>query len=300
MKLYKVLKNNKAKDGGNFDYTKYLPTKTKKGKWTPIIKDISLCDKGYHVTPYWNMFYETGAQIFEVETKNVQETEEVGVIDKYVCESIRLVKEVFFTFDKNRNTGDWNTGNRNTGDWNTGYKNTGDKNTGNWNTGNWNAGNRNTGNRNTRYWNTGNRNTGDWNTGDWNTGDCNTGDCNTGDCNTGDCNTGDWNTGNWNTGDWNTGDWNTGNSNTGFFNTITPETILIFNKEYSRTEWDEFNKPDFIYFKPKENYKKSFIESFNKTTKEDVELLLKLPNFDYVIFEEISSITKAMITKKLK
>ena len=225
MKLYKVLKNNKAKDGGNFDYTKYLPTKTKKGKWTPIIKDILLCDKGYHVTPYWNMFYETGAQIFEVETKNVQETEEVGVIDKYVCESIRLVKEVFFTFDKNSNTG-----NRNTGNSNTGYKNTGYKNTGN--------------------------------------------------SNTGDC--------------------NTGNSNTGFFNTITPETILIFNKEYSRTEWNKFNKPDFIYFKPKEDYKKAFIESFNKTTKEDVKLLLKLPNFDYVIFEEISSITKAMITKKLK
>ena len=250
MKLYKVLKNNKAKDGGNFDYTKYLPTKTKKGKWTPIIKDISLCDKGYHVTPYWNMFYETGAQIFEVETKNVQETEEVGVIDKYVCESIRLVKEVFFTFDKNRNTGDWNTGDCNTGNRNTGYKNTGDKNTGNWNTGNWNTGYKNTG-----YWNTGNSNTGYW---------------------------------------------NTGNSNTGFFNTITPETILIFNKEYSRTEWNKFNKPDFIYFKPKEDYKKAFIESFNKTTKEDVKLLLKLPNFDYVIFEEISSITKAMITKKLK
>ena len=225
MKLYKVIKNNKAKDGGNFDYTKYLPTKTKKGKWTPIIKDISLCDKGYHVTPYWNMFYETGAQIFEVETKNVQETEEVGVIDKYVCESIRLVKEVFFTFDKNSNTGNSNTGNSNTGDWNTGY---------------------------------------------------------------------------WNTGNSNTGYWNTGNSNTGFFNTITPETILIFNKEYSRTEWNKFNKPDFIYFKPKEDYKKAFIESFNKTTKEDVKLLLKLPNFDYVIFEEISSITKAMITKKLK
>ena len=285
MKLYKVLKNNKAKDGGNFDYTKYLPTKTKKGKWTPIIKDISLCDKGYHVTPYWNMFYEQESQIFEVETKKVQENEEAGVIDKYVCESIRLVKEVFFTFDKNRNTGNSNTGNSNTGYWNTGNWNTGYSNTGNRNTGN-----RNTGNRNTGYWNTGNRNTGYRNTGYKNTGYKNTGNSNTGNSNTGDCNTGNWNT----------GYWNTGNSNTGFFNTITPETILIFNKEYSRTEWNKFNKPDFIYFKPKEDYKKAFIESFNKTTKEDVKLLLKLPNFDYVIFEEISSITKAMITKKLK
>jgi hypothetical protein len=236
----------------------------------------------------------------------------------------------------NRNTGNWNTGNRNTGDWNTGNWNTGNRNTGNWNTGNWNTGGQNTGNRNTGNrntgnwstgdWNTGNRNTGDWNTGgqntgnrntgNWNTGDWNTGFLNTGDWNTGNRNTGDWNTGNWNTGDWNTGgqntgnrntgnrntgDWNTSDRNTGFFNTKPISTILVFNVETSLDEWGSCEKPNFVYFNLVGcgDYKKSFIASFNKTTKSDVELLLKLPNFDYKVFEEISGISEQMIMDKL-
>ena len=71
---------------------------------------------------------------------------------------------------------------------------------------------------------------------------------NTGNRNTGDWNTGDWNTGDWNTGDSNTGDWNTGDSNTGFFNTITPETILVFNKECKKEKWENAIKPSFLYF----------------------------------------------------
>lgn len=60
MKLYKVInKDAQAKDGGEFDYKEFLPKGNKKGKWTPIIKDISECSKGYHVTPYWNMFLTT-------------------------------------------------------------------------------------------------------------------------------------------------------------------------------------------------------------------------------------------------
>ena len=61
-------------------------------------------------------------------------------------------------------------------------------------------------------------------------------------------NTGDRNTGNRNTGDSNTGDWNAGNRNTGFFNTITPETILVFNKECKKEEWENAIKPSCLYF----------------------------------------------------
>ena len=175
--------------------------------------------------------------------------------------------------------------------------------------------------------NTGYRNTGNCNTGGWNTGDCNTGGWNTGDCNTGNCNTGGWNTGycntgDWNTGDFNTGDWNTGECNTGYFNTITPDTILVFNKECKREEWNNAKKPTFIYFDlnvwvdgenmteeekqkhseykitggylKKYEYKEAFQKSFNelnaKEKKRQVELLKALPNFDKDVFFEISGI----------
>ena len=200
---------------------------------------------------------------------------------------------------------------------NTGNYNTGNRNTGGWNTGGWNTGNCNTGNCNTGNWNTGYCNTGDWNTGDFNTGDWNTGECNTGNWNIGNCNTGNWNTGDFNTGDWNTGGWNTG-----YFNTITPDTILVFNKECKREEWNDAKKPTFIYFDlnvwvDEENmteeekqkhpeykttggylkeyeYKEAFQKSFNELNAEEkkrqVELLKALPNFDKDVFFEISGI----------
>jgi hypothetical protein len=176
------------------------------------------------------------------------------------------------------NTGNRNTGNRNTGDWNTGYCNTG----------NCNTGNRNTGNRNTGYWNTGN---------------CNTGNRNTGNRNTGDCNTGNWNTGNW---------------NTGYFNVDTPDTIRVFGKECKKEDWDNCNKPSFIYFELTEfiedsdmtdkekqdnpeygtiggyvksyTYHEAWRKAWDNASDEDKELLYKLPNFDSEIFKQISGI----------
>ena len=150
-----------------------------------------------------------------------------------------------------------------------------------------------------------------------NTGNRNAGDWNTGDSNTGNRNTGDWNTGDSNAGYWNTGDWNTG-----FFNTITPETILVFNKECKREVWQNAIKPSFLYFnltewinesnmteeEKQENpsyttaggylkeyeYKEAFQKSFNKLSAEEkkkqIEQLKALPNFDKDIFYEISGI----------
>lgn len=114
------------------------------------------------------------------------------------------------------------------------------------------------------------------------------------------CNTGDYNTGDYNTGDRNTGDWNMCDDETGMFNTINKNTIRVFNKEIDRNVWDNCIKPSFIYFDLVGDYKESFINSFNKTDKNDVELLIKLPNFNYDVFEEISGITKRMIDKKLR
>ena len=212
MKFYKVIsKDNKAMHGGNFDYTDYLPKSDKAGKWLPIIDNIKECEKGYHVTNYWNMWLESkDNKIFEVEVKELLDKKEsVGVIEKYVCGSFRFLKEIKVTFDEKQNTGHWNTG------------------------------------------------------------------------------------------DSNTGHWNTSNYNTGFFNTEEVKVIKVFNKECDKKVWDNCKKPFFIYFDLSKDYKKSFKESFNKATREDVELLINLPNFDYKVFEEISGITKLMINKKL-
>ena len=113
-------------------------------------------------------------------------------------------------------------------------------------------------------------------------------------------NTGYRNTGDRNTGDSNTGNWNTCDYETGMFNTQANSSIRIFNKYIDMDIWNKYSKPNFIYFDLKEDYNESFIKSFNETTKEDVKLLLKLPNFNYEVFEEISGITKKMIERKLK
>lgn len=67
--------------------------------------------------------------------------------------------------------------------------------------------------------------------------------------------------------------------------------------------WKDYKNiifPRYFYFELKTDYKESFIKSFNETNKEDVALTLKIPHFNYKLFEEISGITKKMITQKLR
>ena len=254
-KWYKVINADNRGIYSNFDFSKYLPTKNKCGKWLPIVDDLCMCKSGYHITRFWNMWYNEGCQIFEVEPKGIINEETSGVIEKHLCCSFRFVRKLFF--DKKNNTGNCNTGNRNTGDWNTGDRNTGD------------------------------RNTGDWNTGDRNTGYMNTGDLNTG---------------NWNTGDRNTGNWNTGDRNTGFFNTTKPK-IRIFNKE-TNMKCKDIEFPDFFYFNEifenDKNLHKTWKKAFKTASNKDIQLLIRLPNFNYKIFEEITGISKKMIDKRRK
>jgi len=176
----------------------------------------------------------------------------------------------------------------------------------------------NTGSCNTGSCNTGSCNTGSWNTGCCNTGDRNTGSWNTGYRNTGYRNTGSWNTGSWNTGDRNTGCWNTGCCNTGYFNTETPDTVNIFDDPASREEWDNCDKPNFIYFDlavwissedmteeekavneshgntggylKKLDYKEEFKKSYDKAPQEDRDKIHNIPNFNADKFLEISGI----------
>ncbi len=174
------------------------------------------------------------------------------------------------------------------------------------NTGIWNTGDRNTGNLNAGYANAGDCNTGYRNTGRFNIGNLNAGDCNTGSNNTGRNNTGYRNTGNWNTGNWNTGD----------CNTVTPDNILVFNRPCLRADWDNVKKPAWMYAgvsrwvctndmteKEKQAYPSyvttggflkvftnphhAYIDAWEKASKEDRALTLKLPNFDVEVFKEI-------------
>ena len=266
MTYYKVIsKENKSCHGGDFDWTPYLPEENKPGKWTPEIKDTEEYIKGYHVTQYWNMWYkEEGCRIFECEVKGCTHDKQPGVTEKEACYSIRLVKEIFPVFDKNSNTGNYNTGDYNTGNHNTGYRNTGHCNTGYSNTG---------------HCNTGYRNTGNYNTGNYNTGYCNTGDYNTGYRNTG----------NHNTGNHNTGDWNKSNRNTGFFNTIDPD-IQVFNKPCKQEDWENATKPNFIFFALNGTYEESWRKAYDSASDEERLLLVKLPNFNAKVFQEISGI----------
>ena len=182
------------------------------------------------------------------------------------------------------NSGNSNSGHSNSGNSNSGHSNSGHRNSGNSNSGNRNSGNGNSGNRNS-----GNRNSGDWNSGDWNSGD-------------------------WNSGIWNSGDWNSG-----YFNSTTPDIIRVFNKDCERSKWDNAIKPSFVYkiytnvwiwindmsdqekidnpnafvcngYLKTFTYKEAWKNAFNNATKEDIKLLKKLPNFDPIIFEEISGI----------
>lgn len=189
-----------------------------------------------------------------------------------------------------------------------------------------NYGDGNTGCRNKGDENTGNYNSGKGNTGSINSGMKNTGTNNNGSFNTGDNNYGTGNTGDYNLGSRNTGSYNLGDGNFGCFNTTTPP-FRMFNKPVLIPR-RYINFPDYLFFdtvywvsaedmttlekmrNPSyrrtggflkvENYQDAFIKSFMKTSKEDAAKTLKLPNFDYDIFEQITGITKAMIAKKLR
>ena len=133
------------------------------------------------------------------------------------------------------------------------------------------------------------------------------------------------NSGDWNSGNSNSGDWNSGDRNSGYCNLDAP-LIRIFGKNTTKTR-DEIYFPDYFNFelnrwinvsemtdKEKEKfgwykttegylkkveYKEAWRISFEKADKEDVSKTLKLPNFNYKIFEKISGITKKMIQSKL-
>jgi len=258
------------------------------------------CKQGFH-------FCERAIDCFsyyDFDPKNkVAVVEAIGEIviagDKSCTSSLKIVEEV--SWEKVLtlvNVGAGNSGNRNSGNWNSG-----DSNSGNWNSGDSNSGNRNSGDRNS---------------GDRNSGNRNSGDSNSGNRNSGDRNSGYWNSGDRNSGNRNSGNWNSGDRNCGYLNSISPDTILVFNKECKLSDWEGAIVPNFFYFEctafvdtyemtdaekqqhPEYetiggylktlSYKEAWQESYRKASKEDREKVKKLPNFDADVFFEITGV----------
>ena len=144
---------------------------------------------------------------------------------------------------------------------------------------------------------------------------------NTGKSCTGFCNSGNNNSGNWNSGNWNSGNWNSGNRNNGFFNTDEPfarsfnkptkikmsefcniKGVKILARNYENNWWiysgnmseeEKAEHPEHVttggYLKtvPFHEACRMMWERLSDDEKAEV---LKIPNFDSAIFEEITGI----------
>ena len=170
--------------------------------------------------------------------------------------------------------------------------------------------------------NTGKACTGRCNSGDWNSGNCNSGDWNSGNRNSGNWNSGNWNSGNWNSGDWNSGDWNKTSFSNGCFNTVSPK-IYMFNKPTDWTFEQWFNcraryllnqiddcPLEYVWFDTMSDGEKAAHPEAETTggylkerttadnarkwwaglSADDRNIIFSLPNFDAVIFKEITGI----------
>lgn len=92
MKLYKVLDHYQSCTAGSFDWTTYLPYYGPSGKWTPIVKNPLICERGYHGTdPQHLILFIHGNQLFEVEAKGIIWDEDG---EKFTSQSMRLVQQI--------------------------------------------------------------------------------------------------------------------------------------------------------------------------------------------------------------
>ena len=160
------------------------------------------------------------------------------------------------------------------------------------------------------------------NTGKACTGRCNSGDCNSGNYNSGDWNSGNCNSGNCNSGNWNSGDWNKTSFSNGCFNTVSPK-IYMFNKptDWTLEHWLNcrarylLNQIDdcpleYVWFDSMTDEEKAAHPEAKTTggylkerttadnarkwwaglSADDRNIIFSLPNFDAVIFKEITGI----------
>lgn len=205
-----------------------------------------------------------------------------------------------------------------------GFGNSGDFNNGNFNCGKRNNGNFNCGYYNNGEWNGGYCNNGNYNCGDYNNGKCNSGAYNNGNFNSGDFNNGNFNSGSFNRGKWNSGEYNATSFSAGCFCTEEPK-ILMFNKPscWTMTDWMFSRARAILKGMPQLGFIDEYV-SFNNMTEQEKayypeseitggylriendpecgqiwwdnlsddkqDVIKSIPNFDKVIFKEITGI----------
>ena len=248
---------------------------------------IGLCETGFH-------FCQRAIDCFNYYSFNpnnkVAEVEALGRTytsgDKSVTDKIRIIREISWEeMLKIVNVG------RNCN----GFGNTGDNNSGNLNAGRCNNGSRNTGDGNNGW----------YNSGLCNDGNSNSGDANDGDYNSGRGNYGKYNSGDYNIGRFNSGCWNRGDYHSGFFNT-DDSFVMSFNKPTTLYRHEYFRLPGVqilirrfnnIGYEKNENglleiipFQKAFQEMWNNLTEREKDMVRGLPNFDPVIFEQITGV----------
>ena len=165
-------------------------------------------------------------------------------------------------------------------------------------------------------------NTGKACTGRCNSGNCNSGNCNSGNWNSGNCNSGNCNSGNWNSGNCNSGNWNKTSFSNGCFNTVSPK-IYMFNKptDWTFEQWLNYRARyllnqiedcplEYVWFDTMTDEEKAVHPEAETTggylkerttadnarkwwaglSADDRNIIFSLPNFDAVIFKEITGI----------
>mgnify|MGYP001571601348 FL=1 len=89
MTLYKVLNADGATfHGGHGRW--HLPSRKRPGKWMPPIRDIALCERGYHVVTLEQLPHWFGPALFEVEVRGQRLDDD----RKSVVSEARLLRRV--------------------------------------------------------------------------------------------------------------------------------------------------------------------------------------------------------------
>lgn len=253
------------------------------GKSYELNDKLKICHKGFHfckdlLDVY--AYYPFKRDIKVVEIEAYGDIQQAGT--QYATNKIKIIKEIRFPYFKmlktffiyrKKNIGIRNYGSSNLGSYNQGCGNIGFRNHGNYNNGWYNAGDNNIGDNNA----------GNGNIGSYNNGNNNSGWDNIGDFNFGTNNNGQNNFGHLNCGDNNVGICNSGQYCYGLFNTM-PQKPMIFNQEVNMS-MEEFH-----------SLLKDNLDIFERVhdkccSKEDIDFIKQLPNFDENIFKEIVGIS---------